>query len=281
MTEAHAIVNKIKICYETFGIDTNYPLFLVHGFGSKKEVFIGQVDELSKHFKVIRFDNRGAGKSDRPNEPCTMEMFSEDINGLMDFLKIDKAHFLGYSLGGMIVQNFVLKYPSRVNKLILINTLPKWPGDETGLKMYENSHISTHEARLKDPVKAFYDGATPGYSRKFKKMMLEDPKKKIHGLFSAEDLMEIDNINPATPQDIRNQTPALGSHDVLDKLHEITSETLIICASKDRSTPQSMNEQIHEQIPNSKFIIIEGAGHGSPKERAPEINKYIIDFLKS
>ncbi len=278
MTELFANVNGIKICYEISG--EGAPLLLVHGFGAKKESWIGQFKPLSQYFKVIRFDNRGAGKSDRPNQPYTMEIFADDIAGLLDFLKLDKVHVCGWSLGGMIVQTFLIKYPERINKAILINTLPSWPADKSGLEMYKNSQIESYHARLKDPKTTFFDRAITGFSRPFIKEMKEDPNKVIHGLFSAEDLINDSTINPSRPEDIINQTHALGNYNVLDKLHEVKSETLIICADKDRQTPRSMNEKIHELIPKSELVVIKGAGHESPKEKAPEINEHIIKFLK-
>ena len=111
-------VRGIKFCYEILG--EGEPLLLVHGLGSKKETWIAQFKPFSEHFKVIRFDNRGAGKSDRPKGEYSMEMFADDIANLMEYLNIDKANIIGWSLGGMIVQNFVIKYPHRVNKMVLI-----------------------------------------------------------------------------------------------------------------------------------------------------------------
>ena len=113
-----ADVNGIKICYEIQG--KGDPVILVHGFGVKKEVWMCQYGPLSEKFKVIRFDNRGAGESDHPDELFTMEMLAEDIRGLMDALNLEKAHIVAWSLGGMIAQHFAIKYPDRINKLILI-----------------------------------------------------------------------------------------------------------------------------------------------------------------
>ncbi len=62
-----ADINGIKICYEIYGSDNNIPIILIHGFGAKKEIWNSQVGALSKKFKVITFDIRGSGKSDRPN----------------------------------------------------------------------------------------------------------------------------------------------------------------------------------------------------------------------
>ncbi len=273
-----ADVNGIKICYEIQG--EGEPLILVHGFGVKKEVWMCQFGPLSEKFKVIRFDNRGAGQSDHPDELFTMEMLAEDIRGLMDGLNIEKAHIIAWSLGGMIAQHFAIKYPERINKLVLINTLPNWPGsDDAGIEMYKNSQIDSIKAYQEDPMKAFFDRAAMGYSRKFKKEMQADPKKKFHGLYSAEDYIEMKTTNIPTPKDIENQANALRYHDVIDQLHLVKNETLIIAAEKDRQTPLSRNQIIDEKIPNSKLIAIAGAGHDSPLEKAPEINKHILDFL--
>lgn len=127
MTELFAAVNGIKICYEIHGV--GYPVILIHGYGGTKEEWLVQVGALSTHFKVITFDSRGAGKSDRPNLPYTMDMFADDINSLLEFLEIEKGHVIAQSLGGMIAQNFVLKYPERVNKLVLINSWPGFPNE--------------------------------------------------------------------------------------------------------------------------------------------------------
>ncbi|MCJ7649658.1 MAG: alpha/beta hydrolase, partial [Candidatus Lokiarchaeota archaeon] len=257
------------------------PVFLIHGFGVSKEVWIAQFQPLAKHFKVIRFDNRGAGKSERPNEPYVMKMFADDIRGLMDYLNIEKANVIGWSLGGMIAQHFAIKYQNRLNKLILINTMAQWPSDKSGLEMYKNSQIEGYHNKLKDPVSTFYERAKMGFTRDFLKEMKADPKKKFFGLWSAEDLIEQANTNPSTPQDITNQVNALGHMDVLEQLKSIKNEVLVICADKDRQMPKAVNVKIYENLPNAKLVVIEGAGHDSPKERAPEINQLIIDFLRT
>ncbi len=278
MTEQYADVNGIRICYELAG--EGEPLLLVHGFGSKKESWIAQFPVLSKHFKVIRFDNRGAGKSDRPKGVYTMEVFADDIKGLMDYLGIEKANIAGWSLGGMIVQNMVLKYPERIKKMILINTNYGFP-DENGPLVYKNMRLEEEKQKKIDHVKAFWDGARSGYYIKFRKEMEANPSKKWYGLWSAEDLIEESIVDPPTAEDIEVQASALKSHETFDRLKSIKSPTLILTASHDRLIPKSTMEEIHEQIPNSKFIIIDKAGHSSPLEKAPEVNQAIIDFLKS
>jgi len=278
MTEQFAKVNGIKICYEIAG--EGEPLFLVHGFGSKKESWIAQFPVLSKHFKVIRFDNRGAGKSDRPKGTYTMEVFADDIKGLIDYLGLEKTNIAGWSLGGMIVQNFVLKYPEKVKKVVLINTNYGFP-DEDGPLVYKNMRLEEEKQKKIDHVKAWWDAARTGYYIKFRKEMEANPSKKWYGLWSADDLIEESIIDTPTVEDIETQAYALKTHDTFDRLKTIKSPTLIITASHDRLTPRSSMEEIHGQIPNSKFIIIDKAGHSSPLEKAPEVNQAIIDFLKN
>ncbi len=283
MTDLFAEINGIKICYDIHG--DGDPIILIHGFSDRKEHWRAQVGALSKYFKVIRMDNRGTGKSDRPNGDYTMEVYASDVAGLMDSLGIEKSHIIGHSLGGMIAQNFAILYPNRVNKLILVNTIPglKPPGEsiDEAIKMYRENAIAGHEAMMKDPLNEFLKGAKASYSRNFWKIMKEDPKKKFHNIWSVEDLVEEKVKFGPTVKDLSNQAHALSTHNTYERLHEIKREVLILSAEKDKSCPVSMGAKMHELIPNSKFEVIEGAGHQSILEKAPEVNQVIIDFLKS
>ena len=277
MTELFAEkVNGIKVCYEIHG--EGYPVFLIHGFAAKKEYWIAQISDLSKKFKVVTIDLRGSGKSDRPNISYTMDMLVDDLKGLIDFLKIEKAHLIGHSLGGAVIQNFTLKYPNYVNKIILICSFPDLPLDEKGIEMYKENQIAIYEARLKDPIQSFYDKMKLRFSREFIKLMKEDPNRKFHGIFSANDLIESDKINSVTPQDIINLTNTLVTHKVLNRLREIKNETLIIAGDKDRLASKAARDQLHEKIINSTLKVIPGS-HWVNLEKAPEVNQIILDFL--
>jgi pimeloyl-ACP methyl ester carboxylesterase len=276
-----ANVNGIKICYEIQGQGDS--ILLVHGFGSKKETWQAQFGPLSNHFKVIRFDNRGAGKSDRPNGPYSLSIFADDIRGLMDFLKIEKAHVIGWSLGGMIVQEFLLRYPERVCKAVLINTSYTVIGDKGDTKfaeMYKNMRLKEVELNKQDPEASFWKAAKVNYYHEFRKKMEANPKKKFFGLWSVEDVVKERTIDPQTPKDIENQAKALENFYSLDRLHQIKNPVLLLTASHDKVLPKTLTIEMHKIIPNNELKIIEKAGHASPREKAPEINKIIVDFLK-
>ncbi|MFX1312102.1 MAG: alpha/beta fold hydrolase [Promethearchaeota archaeon] len=283
MNELFADVNGIKICYDIQG--EGEPIILIHGFSDRKEHWRAQIDDLSKNFKVIRMDNRGAGKSDRPNGSYSMEIYADDIHGLLNHLNIKKIHIIGHSLGGMIVQNFALKYPKRINKIVLINTIagitPPEVSPDQGIEYYTNNAIAELNQIKKDPLKVFIIKAKKSYSREFWKEMMKNPKNKFHNIWSVEDLVKEKTFYGPTEIDLLHQAEALKTHNTYDRLHEIKKKTLIIAADKDKTCPMIMNKKIHELLPNSKFIVIENAGHQSILEYPQIINQYIIDFLKS
>ncbi|MBA7675745.1 AB hydrolase superfamily protein YdjP [subsurface metagenome] len=272
MSFAH--VNGINICYEIHG--KGYPVILIPGFSCKKEIFRAQVGALSEEFKTILFDNRGTGKSDRPDVPHTMEMLAEDVRGLLDFLAFKKANIIGWAFGGMIAQHFVLKYPERVNKLVL------WAANYkgTGIEDLTQQTIKGLELRKKLPEKYFWRSSRLVFFHKFRKEMEANPSKKFHGLWSVEDLIKDNTIDPPTPKDIENQAHAIAGHNTLERLHEITNETLLFGASHERICPVSILKEMNKRIPNSKLKIIQKAGHYCLLSKAPEANQILIEFLK-
>ncbi|MFX1410729.1 MAG: alpha/beta fold hydrolase [Promethearchaeota archaeon] len=278
MTELFAKVNGINICYKVLG--DGDPVILVHGFGARKEGFKCQVPALSKNFKVIAFDNRGAGKSERVDEPYTMETLGDDIRGLLDFLEIKKTHILGTSMGGLIVQQFVLQYPEYVDKLVLINTVPSSP-DNVGLEILKKNRLEQLELIKVNPEKAFWDNAHIWFYHKYRKEIKANPKKNFFGIWSAEDEIRESTILMPTVRDIELQINAIKGFNTLERLNEIKSPSLLLAASHDKVCPKNVMEEMHKRIPNSVFRVIEKAGHESPKTRAPEVNKIIIEFLKN
>ena len=278
MTELFAKINGIKICYELFG--KGYPIVLIHGFGVRKEGFKCQIPALSKTFKVITFDNRGAGKSERVDKPYTMKTLADDVRGLLDFLKIKKTNILGTSMGGLIAQQFVLQYSENVNKVVLVNTINGAP-DDVGLEILKNNRLEQLELIKKNPEKAFWDNAHIWFYYKYRRELKVKPKKKFFGIWSAEDEIRESRIFMPTPRDIELQIETMKGFDTLERLHEIKNPCLLLAASHDMVCPKTTIEGMHKRIPNSIFRVIEKAGHESPKTRANEVNKIIIDFLKN
>jgi len=274
MTEVFAYINGINICYKKYG--KGYPVILVSGFSGTKEGWIAQIGALSERFNVITFDNRSSGKSDHPNEPITMQMFANDLKGLMDFLQIDGAHLIGQSLGGMIIQQFTLNYPKYVNKLVLMNTTysAKWIHDILIKQTSENLNKSNG-----GPEEAFWELSKFLYHQKFRRQMKANPKKKFFNLFSVEDLIKIDNDKQVSAQDLINQAHSLLDFNSFSRLNKIKNPVLLIASSNDVLIPLSFMKEMNDVIPNSILKIIDKAGHMVNLSNAPEVNKTILEFL--
>ena len=272
-----ANVNGVKLSYRVYG--TGFPVILIHGYGAKKEIWNPQIVELRKKYKVITFDIRGTGESDRPNMHYTMKMLAEDVNGLTDSLQIEKAHIVGRSFGGMIAQNFTLLFPQKVEKLVLIAT-NYGRTDTEWVEIPKNGRLEEIETLKHDPLKAFKQKSKWFFHIKFRKEMEANPTKKFYDIFSKEDLIRESTVNPSRPQDIINQAEAMKTHYTLEKLGEINNKTLLIAASHDRLTPVSVMIEMNNKIPNSELKIINEVGHFMTLSRASEVNKMILNFLE-
>ena len=118
----YAKVEDIEIYYEVYGPPAAPPLVLIGGWASYRWIWFRQVPTFKEKYRVVVFDNRGAGKSSKPDYPYTIEMIAADTIGLMDALDIQTAHILGISMGGLIAQQIAISYPNRVRSLILSST---------------------------------------------------------------------------------------------------------------------------------------------------------------
>ena len=223
---------------------------------------------------VIALDNRGVGNSSRPNYPYTMNMFVDETKALLDYLGIQqKIHLCGISMGGMIAQNFVLKYPDMVKTLILLST------------------TACHRVEFSQPIMEEYRAIMQdldleeGFRKKLDLMFSESFIRRVNGdevlrntLF---DTLMIKSASNASWQDLENRGAALLAHDTRENLQKITQPTLIIHGTEDKYIPLEDAYLLDEKIPNSKLITLEGFGHGSILvEDAEKVNNLIWNFIQ-
>ncbi|MDD1776899.1 MAG: alpha/beta hydrolase, partial [Candidatus Helarchaeota archaeon] len=142
-------VKDINMEYKSSG--EGFPLVMIMGLGGSLEWWEPPlIEEISKQYRTIIFDNRGIGQTDKPDMKYSIKMFTDDTVGLMNELKIERAHVLGISMGGMIAQELVLNYPERVEKLVLCSTFASM----TGLtKILARLLKGVYKGRMKTPEK--------------------------------------------------------------------------------------------------------------------------------
>ena len=118
-------INNIEINYEIMG-DGPW-ITLSHSLACNLHMWDDQMEVLTKHYKVLRFDTRGHGQTSAPAGDYTLEQMADDVRGLFDALDITRTHWVGLSMGGMIGQTFALKYPGVFQSLVLADTTSRRP----------------------------------------------------------------------------------------------------------------------------------------------------------
>jgi len=126
-------INDITIYYEIHG--EGEPLVLIAGLSTDITPYLRIIGELAQKYRVIAFDNRGAGRSDKPDIPYSIEMMADDTAGLLNALHIEQAHILGISMGGRIAADLTLRHPELVRSLILVSTfVRRFPLNQSGFR---------------------------------------------------------------------------------------------------------------------------------------------------
>ncbi len=261
-------VNGINIYYEMYG--EGFPLLMIMGLGADLTWWDPEIiNSFSKKFKVIVFDNRGAGRSDKPPGEYSIKMFAEDTYGLMKALGIDKAHVLGVSMGGMIAQELAISHPEAVEKLVLVVTTPGGPRSvpprpEALAALTMNRRGMKPEEIARKTVESL-----------FPKEYLERNREL------AKELVRRITKYPIPPDAYERQLRAVMNFDAYDRLHLIRSSTLIIAGGKDIIVPPENGRILAERIPNSKLVIFENSGHGLIVQERERFIKLVLDFLTS
>lgn len=263
-------LEDVSIYYEIHGQESSPPLLLLEGWSYDSWMWFRQLPDLSKSYKCIVIDNRGVGKSAKPDYPYEMNMFAKDAIEVLDHLHIQKAHILGISMGGYIAQEIGLTYPDRVLSLILASTSfggPNAPvtSKETLAKMMTvpSETISTEEAyAIRMSVVASKD-------------WLQENKKLL------EQITKWREENPQPNEARLNQANAANIFNVEDKIGSIQIPTLIIHGDSDVVVPTRNAELLHKKIPNSKLVLIKDGQHWSFIQYYEQFNKAVIDFLQN
>lgn len=258
-----ASINGGNIYYEVKG--EGLPLVLVEGWGYSSWMWYKQ-RELASEVRLVIFDNRGVGLSDRLERPYTMREFAEDLRGLVDFLGLGKFHLLGVSMGGMIALEFALRYPGRLKGLILCATGPGVRGRQASREVLDVMfEPPTHDVR--------------GWLRR--KMSVAFSQRFLTQ--RGDEFERVINLRlPWVPEQasLINQASAVAGFDALDRLHEVKTPTLIVAGREDRVVPYENSLILHSRIEPSALHIFRGAGHLVHIECSEAFNNLVLGFLR-
>ncbi len=241
------------------GRDGGPTLMLSNSLGCSLQMWEPQMKALTQVFRVIRYDRRGHGKSSVPSGPYSIERFGRDALAILDDLNIEKAHWCGLSMGGMVGQWLGANAPERFGKIILSNTACHYP-DPTN---WQNRIKAVKEggiAAVADTVVAGWLTADfrerePQIAANMKAMLVASP---VQGYLAC--------------------CEALSTLDQRALLPRIKSPTLVIAGRHDMATPVAAGEFIRSQIPGASLTILDAA-HISNVEQPHAFTDAVVGFL--
>jgi pimeloyl-ACP methyl ester carboxylesterase len=233
-------INDINMYYQIIG--EGKPLIIIWGMGGEQPSFVEALKTKIDGYKLIIFDNRGTGRTDKPDIPYSIEMMAEDTVSLMDQLNIEKAHILGISLGSRIALTLASQNPQRIESLIL---------NVAASRSYQRNDKDTAIAyeRLKEAVK------------------------------NPEILKAMGKYPPSQKSFLR-LFDALETFDGTEMLKNINAPTIIINGTNDSSTPIESANELKNGIKNSKLVLVD-ENHFFIRTKPDLLIKPMLKFIEN
>jgi len=256
-------INNTIFRYDDMG-NGSVPVIFIHGFPFDKQMWLPQVQYLSKSIRVIAYDIRGFGKSESGAQMPSIGLFAEDLINFMDALEIERAVVCGFSMGGYITLKALNIWPERFEAVILFNT-----------------QCMAATAEAKDSYKRQITQILAGNREDFiddlvSKMFHKDSlvkKKKIIQKVKDIVLSTHHYTITGTLSELANR------EETCNTLEKIAVPVLILSGENDQVVSPQQSEYLFNNIAQSKWQVINGTGHLSNLEHPEEFNKQILQFV--
>ena len=258
----YAKSNGVNIYYETHG--QGGPIVFLHPFSTNGYIWYFQVFPFAQTNQCVVIDERGHGRSDKPQQGYAIKEMAKDVAAVLDELKIDKTVLVGNSIGGMIAMQFNLDYPDRVLGNVIVSS---------GTGLGQNMPPEAAEAFQKDYQGAFgalLEGAVSAKTKQERGEILDLMKAHImiEGNFPRHAFM-------AASQD----PSGVFNWNIRDQLKNIRKPTLVLAGEEDQATTVEVNKVLADNIPGAELRVIKDVGHFYQLEKPREFNGVLRQFL--
>ncbi len=256
----HAHVNGVDLYYERSGPPDAPLVALSNSIGATLEMWEPQWEALSRTHGVLRYDTRGHGRSGVLDRPATVDDLADDLVGLLDALRVDRAHIAGLSLGGMTAQSLAARHPQRVISLTLMATAchitpaSRWEGLE--------------RLAREQGMAALVDGAMERWFTADFARRRPDLVAAVRARFLAMD-----------PRGYAVCCGVIRGMDLRPSLARITAPTMIIAGAEDTATTLAHAEQLREGIHDAELVVLPRVAHMLTLARPASVNAYLASFL--
>ncbi|MEV0100825.1 alpha/beta fold hydrolase [Nocardia sp. NPDC050789] len=255
--------NGAQLHYEVYGDEGPWLIF-VSGLGGHGAFWRAQVEHFSKTHRVVIYDHRGHGESTGGDERSGIGQCADDLRLLIERLGAERVRLVGHSMGGMIVQKFVLEYPTKVEALA----------------------ISGSGARLDVQARLLM---------KFRRRILLELGRE--DFCRLQTIITVGQIPPETTEDmvlamesvalsklppselVSARISSITKFDSSADLPKVLTPTLILSSTDDHTAPPKGGEDLHELIPGSRYKLVSSGGHFFPRTNPAEYNEILEAFL--
>jgi 3-oxoadipate enol-lactonase len=254
-----------RIHYEVFGRRGAPAVLMIQGLGADKHGWDMQRFVLARHYRVVAFDNRGAGRSDKPFGVYSIEQMADDAVAVMDDADVVAAHVVGASMGGAISQVLAVRHRDRVLSLTLACTACRnHPWRRELLDRWAQTALDRGMGAMTSEAARWVIGP-----RSFRRLV---PAFGWLGPLALG--------RPAHSFVAQVRAILAADESLAEELNTITVPTLVIVGNQDILTPRGDSEEIADRIPGAELVVISGAAHGFMVEHASTFNKILQDFLR-
>ena len=254
-------VNGFELDYKVAG--SGRPLALAHSLGMAGSIFDPMRTLLEPQAKVVTWDARGNGSSQKPATDWTIEDLASDLSGLLEHLGIGRAVVGGLSMGGCTAIAYAVAHPEKLDGLVLMDTTAGY-GEEK--RDAWEQRAKNAETKGMEPVVPF------NQPRWFSSRFLESSPERVDAV--GKILLANDTSSYAAA------CRALGRFDARGALSKIQCPTLIVVGGDDPATPVAMSEFLHENISGAELHVLDGLKHMSPVEAPERVGGLIQRFLE-
>jgi len=250
------------IAYEESG--SGEPLLFVSGLNGTGRSWAPQVPFFSRHYRVITYDQRGTGASDRLQRSFSVDGMAADVIALLDALGIERVRLVGQSTGGAIGQTLAVLHPQRLARMAIYAT---WTWCDPWFR------------RLFEARRLMYQQAGSELHARFHPLWLYSPQfVNSHDAEIEEEMRR--SVAGAPPVEVSiGRIDAIMAFDRRADLHRITTPTLVMAARDDYITPAYHAEALAKAIPGAELELVEHGGHSLSKTRADLFNERVLKFL--
>jgi 3-oxoadipate enol-lactonase len=252
----------VNLHYRLDGPEDAPVLVMGSSLGATGAMWDDNIDSLTEHFRVLRFDARGHGGSVAPPGPYSMDELGIDVIELLDRLRLGRVSYCGLSLGGMIGMWCASEQPQRFARLVLCCTVPHFPPRE----LWDERIDTVRSEGIEPMVEPALERWLPPEVR------AERPEAEAH-------LRAL--IRSTSPEGYAGCCEAIRDMDLRDRLKAIQAPTLVVAGSDDPSTPPERVGELAAAIPGARYVELEGARHIANVARPAEFSQSVLDHLTS